>query len=104
MPIYLDLSILSVVLGITGIILYFWGKEKNKITIKQKERLENITQSLRGIYNSLAIYAEAKSKKDVNDLAALIRKQLNGVIGSSSKVDGKEKEKEEEEDNKKNGK
>lgn len=102
MPIYLDLSILSVILGITGVILYFWGKEKNKIAIKQKERLENVTQSLRGIYNSLAIYAEAKNKKDVNDLAALIRKQLNGVIGSSSKVDGKEKE--EEEDNKKNGK
>lgn len=96
MPIYLDLSIMSVILGITGIILYFWGKEKNRVSIKQKERLENITQSLRGIYNSLAIYAEAKSKKEVNDLAALIRKQLNGVIGSSSKIDEKEEEEEKE--------
>ncbi|MCK4744953.1 hypothetical protein KAS41_02740 [Candidatus Parcubacteria bacterium] len=101
MPIYLDLSILSVLLGVIGIILYFWGREKNRVAIKQKERLENITQTLRGIYNSLTVYAEAKNK-DISDLAVLIRKQLNGVIGSSSKID--EKEKEEEEDNKKNGK
>lgn len=103
MPIYLDLSILSVFLGVAGIILYFWGKEKNRIAIKQKERLENITQTLRGIYNSLAIYTETKSKKEINDLAALIRKQLNGVIGSSSKID-KEEKKEEEAEDKKNGK
>ncbi|MEA2064879.1 MAG: hypothetical protein U9O66_01100, partial [Patescibacteria group bacterium] len=83
MPIYLDLSILSVCLGIIGIILYFWGREKNKIAIKQKERLENITQTLRGIYNSLNVYVETKNK-DICDLAVLIRKQLNGVIGSSS--------------------
>ena len=101
MPIYLDLSILSVLLGVIGIILYFWGREKNRVAIKQKERLENITQTLRGIYNSLTVYAEAKNK-DISDLAVLIRKQLKGVIGSSSKID--EKEKEEEEDNKKNGK